>query len=167
MVWRGPSTVYPDSTNVLRNLAPMMWPWQALGNLWCCQTAVSHLLIASVAQMPSSRPDQRLKHGRQAELFPRSPDASALGVVYYAGLAPPARSVVIVARRALVATIEEGLGNPSSSHTRGRAARAHVDDARARVAAALGVLESEVVFTSGATEANNGMIREACRGRLF
>ena len=45
------------------------------------------------------------------------------------------------ARRALVATIEEGLGNPSSSHTRGRAARAHVDDARARVAAALGVLE--------------------------
>lgn len=67
------------------------------------------------------------------------------------------------ARRALVATIEEGLGNPSSSHTRGRAARAHVDDARARVAAALGVLESEVVFTSGATEANNLALCGAAR----
>ena len=97
VVWRGPSTVYPDSTNTLRNLAPMMWPWQALGNLWYCQTAVSHLLIASAAQMPSGRPDQRLEHGRQAELFPRSPDASALGVVYYARLAPPARGVAIVA----------------------------------------------------------------------
>ena len=42
VVWRGPSTVYPDSTNMLRNLAPMMWPWQALGNLWYRQTAVSH-----------------------------------------------------------------------------------------------------------------------------
>ena len=110
MVWRGPSTVYPDSANVLRNLAPMMWQWQALGDLWYCQTAVSHPLVASVAQMPSGRPDQRLKHGRQAELFPRSPDASALGVVDYARLAPPARSVAIVARRALVAVVRDLCG---------------------------------------------------------
>ena len=110
VVWRGPSTVYPDSAKVLLNLAPMMWQWQALGDLWYCQTAVSHPLVASVAQMPSGRPDQRLKHGRQAELFPRSPDASALGVVYYAGLAPPARSVVIVARRALVAVVRDLYG---------------------------------------------------------
>ena len=69
VVWRGPSTVYPDSAKVLLNLAPMMWQWQALGNLWYCQTAVSHPLVASVTQMPSGRPDQRLKHGREAELF--------------------------------------------------------------------------------------------------
>jgi len=69
VVWRGPSTVYPDSAKVLLNLAPMMWQWQALGNLWYCQTAVSHPLVASAAQMPSGRPDQRLKHGREAELF--------------------------------------------------------------------------------------------------
>ena len=77
VVWRGPSTVYPDSAKVLLNLAPMMWQWQALGNLWYCQTAVSHPLVASAAQMSSGRPDERLKHGRRAELFPRSPDASA------------------------------------------------------------------------------------------
>ena len=110
VVWRGPSTVYPDSAKVLLNLAPMIWQWQALGNLWYCQTAVSHPLVASVTQMPSGRPDQRLKHGRQAELFPRSPDASALGVVYYARLAPPARSVAIVARRALVAVVRDLCG---------------------------------------------------------
>ena len=107
IVWRGPSTVYPDSAKVLLNLAPMMWQWQALGNLWYCQ---SHPFVASVTQVPSGRPDQRLKHGREAELFPRSPDASALGVVYYARLAPPARRVAIVARRALVAVVSDLCG---------------------------------------------------------
>lgn len=48
-----------------------------------------------------------------------------------------------------------GLGNPSSLHASGRRARALVDDARARVAGALGVQEDEIYFTSGATEANN------------
>ena len=50
---------------------------------------------------------------------------------------------------------DELLGNPSSSHASGRRARAVVDDARACVAAALGVHEEEIFFTSGATEANN------------
>lgn len=49
----------------------------------------------------------------------------------------------------------ERLGNASSLHASGRRARALVDDARARVAAALGVHEEEIFFTSGATEANN------------
>ncbi len=42
--------------------------------------------------------------------------------------------------------------NPSSVHRSGRAARAVLDDSRERVAAALGVHEDEVVFTSGGTE---------------
>lgn len=50
---------------------------------------------------------------------------------------------------------ELALGNPSSLHSAGRRARAIVDDARAQVAAALGVHEEEIFFTSGATEANN------------
>ena len=49
----------------------------------------------------------------------------------------------------------EGLGNPSSLHHSGRRARAVIDDARARIAQALGVLEDEIVFTSGGTESNN------------
>lgn len=43
-------------------------------------------------------------------------------------------------------------GNPSSPHAAGRKARAALEDARARVAAALG-WEGEVVFTAGASEA--------------
>jgi cysteine desulfurase len=47
-------------------------------------------------------------------------------------------------------------GNPgSASHSYGDAARALVETARAQVAAAVGATPAEVVWTSGATEANN------------
>lgn len=49
----------------------------------------------------------------------------------------------------------EAFGNPSSAHSAGRKARRVLDDARERVAAALGASPDEVTFTSGATEANN------------
>ncbi|MHB1206780.1 MAG: cysteine desulfurase family protein [Rhodospirillaceae bacterium] len=45
-------------------------------------------------------------------------------------------------------------GNPSSVHRSGRAARARVEDAREAVAALVNVTPAQVVFTSGATEAN-------------
>ena len=46
-------------------------------------------------------------------------------------------------------------GNPSSVHRYGRAARQAVDSAREQVAALVGAQASQVVFTSGGTEANN------------
>lgn len=49
----------------------------------------------------------------------------------------------------------ELIGNPSSLHQSGRAARAAVDEARARVAALLGARASEIIFTAGGTEADN------------
>jgi len=45
------------------------------------------------------------------------------------------------------------LGNPSSVHAEGRAAKSLVEAARAQVAAALGADGADVIFTSGATEA--------------
>ncbi len=51
------------------------------------------------------------------------------------------------------------VGNASSLHAAGRAARAAVEDARDRVAAALGVTPLEVLFTSGGTEADNQAIK--------
>lgn len=56
------------------------------------------------------------------------------------------------AREAVVAALDVA-GNPSSVHAEGRAARAIVERARGDVAALVGSKPSEVVFTSGATEA--------------
>jgi cysteine desulfurase len=47
------------------------------------------------------------------------------------------------------------LGNPSSLHGSGRAARRVVEESRETIAAALNARPSEVVFTSGGTESNN------------
>src|ERR1043166_6751584 len=46
-------------------------------------------------------------------------------------------------------------GNPSSAHRYGRTARAGLEQARREVAHAVGVEPSQVVFTSGGTEADN------------
>src|SRR5262245_52355621 len=49
----------------------------------------------------------------------------------------------------------EHFGNPASTHAAGRKARQALEDARERMAGLLGALPDEVIFTSGATEANN------------
>lgn len=49
--------------------------------------------------------------------------------------------------------------NPSSAHREGARARAALETARAEVAALVGATAAEIVFTSGATEANNLALR--------
>jgi len=59
---------------------------------------------------------------------------------------------------------EENFANPGSAeHAMGRAAEAAVEAARERVAELIGTEPREVVFTSGATEANNLAIKGAAR----
>lgn len=56
----------------------------------------------------------------------------------------------------------EHFGNPASkSHCYGWKAAACVDEARVQVASSLGAHESEIIFTSGATESNNTAIKGA------
>jgi len=50
---------------------------------------------------------------------------------------------------------EGGVGNPSASHSLGLEARASLDGARAKLARLVGATPTGVIFTSGATEANN------------
>ncbi|MCE4046934.1 MULTISPECIES: cysteine desulfurase family protein [Bacillaceae] len=49
-------------------------------------------------------------------------------------------------------------GNPSSIHTFGRQARKIIDNARASLASSIGAQESEIIITSGGTEADNHAI---------
>jgi cysteine desulfurase len=63
--------------------------------------------------------------------------------------------------RAAMAAAMDVVGNPSSVHAEGRAAKGLMERARAQVAAALGAEGADIVFTSGATET----AALACAGR--
>lgn len=81
-----------------------------------------------------------------------SPNAEARPLVYldHAATTPMYAEVVEEMSRQLAQ-----LGNPSSLHGSGRAARRVVEESRETVAALLNARASEVVFTSGGTEADN------------
>lgn len=57
--------------------------------------------------------------------------------------------------RAALSSALDLLGNPSSVHGFGRRARKVVEDARESVAALVGAVPADVIFTAGGTEANN------------
>ena len=73
----------------------------------------------------------------------------------YAGFAPVDPRVLAVMRPFL----EAGIGNPSARHSLGAEARESLDAARVKVARLCGGAAGGIVFTSGATEANNLAIK--------
>ncbi len=64
-------------------------------------------------------------------------------------------------REAMLPYLGARFGNASSRHEYGRHARAAIDTARAQVASVLGAHPTEVVFTSGGSEANNLFLKGA------
>ena len=64
------------------------------------------------------------------------------------------------ARAAMLAAMDV-VGNPSSVHAEGRAAKAVIERARGQVARLVGCEPSEIVFTSGATEAAALVVQNA------
>ncbi|HEX6559505.1 MAG TPA: cysteine desulfurase family protein [Longimicrobiales bacterium] len=76
-----------------------------------------------------------------------------MGPIYldHAATTPVRREVL----DAMLPFFGERFGNPSSAHAFGRAARAALEEARERVAGVIGARRSEIVFTSGGTEADN------------
>jgi len=87
--------------------------------------------------------------------------AKQLNGVYldYAASTPIDQSVL----RAMLPYFREEYGNPSSIHGFGQRALAAIDEAREKVAAFLGSVPSEVIFTGSATEANNLAIQGVVR----
>lgn len=73
----------------------------------------------------------------------------------YAATTPLDPAVLAAMQRALA----EDFGNPSSLHAYGQRARRAVEEARERVAAAIGAPPRTLTFTSGATEADNHALR--------
>lgn len=79
----------------------------------------------------------------------------------YASTTPTDPDVI----RAMTPYFHEKFGNPSSSHSFGQEAQKALEQARETVAGFLGARPDEVVFNSGATEANNHAMFGAVRGR--
>ena len=63
------------------------------------------------------------------------------------------------ALKAMLPYMQEEYGNPSSLHSVGQRAQEALTEARARIAARLGCQPTEVIFTSGGSEADNQAIR--------
>lgn len=68
------------------------------------------------------------------------------------------------ALRALSAAHAQLFGNASSAHSFGAEARAALSRARRQVATLAGVAPDAIVFTSGATESNNTVLRQVANG---
>lgn len=63
--------------------------------------------------------------------------------------------------RAAMAAALTHVGNPSSVHHHGRAARRVIEEARARLARLVNCAPAEIIFTSGGTEANALILHQA------
>lgn len=81
------------------------------------------------------------------------------GVHYldYAATAP----ILPEVREAMLPFLEDRWGNPSSIYATGREARKGIDEAREKVAFAIGASPEEIVFTGGGTEADNLAVKGA------
>jgi len=77
----------------------------------------------------------------------------------YAATTPLDKQVL----NAMLPYFDTQYGNPASIHSYGQEATNAVDEARARVASFLGAVPQEIIFTSGATESNNLVLRGAVR----
>ncbi len=63
----------------------------------------------------------------------------------------------------MIKIMTEDFGNPSSTHSFGRSSKNCVELSRKTIAKLLNATAPEIIFTSGATEANNWILRSAIR----
>nr|WP_262925539.1 aminotransferase class V-fold PLP-dependent enzyme [Kocuria atrinae] len=79
----------------------------------------------------------------------------------HAATTAPRREVI----EAMWPWLTHEFGNASSHHERGQRAARALDDARERIAAVLGASPSEIIFTSGGTEADNLAVKGIAQAR--
>lgn len=76
----------------------------------------------------------------------------------YSATTPVEESVL----NSFVETTKKMIGNPNSLHKLGTDAKALIDAATKQIASILGVKKEEIIYTSGASEANNTAIKGIC-----
>ena len=76
----------------------------------------------------------------------------------YSATTPVEESVL----NSFVETTKKTIGNPNSLHKLGTDAKALIDAATKQIASILGVKKEEIIYTSGASEANNTAIKGIC-----
>lgn len=81
--------------------------------------------------------------------------------VYFDNAATTRIREEVVAR--MTEVMKDTYGNPSSTHAFGRSAKTLIEQARKTVASILKVAPSEIIFTSGGTEADNLVLNSAVR----
>lgn len=63
----------------------------------------------------------------------------------------------------MISVMRETYGNPSSTHSYGRSSKSLIENARKSISSKLKVAASEIIFTSGGTEADNLVLNSAVR----
>jgi len=81
--------------------------------------------------------------------------------VYFDNAATTSVSENVV--KAMTACLTNDYGNPSSTHSFGRSAKSLIEQTRKDIAKQLKVSASEIIFTSGGTEADNFVLNSAVR----
>ena len=81
--------------------------------------------------------------------------------VYFDSAATTSVSENVV--KAMTSCLTNDYGNPSSTHSFGRSAKSLIEQARKNIAKQLKVSASEIIFTSGGTEADNFVLNSAVR----
>ena len=117
--------------------------------------------LAQLGSLPSARARVRRIRWKCASSRKRAADwplrSDGMAPVYFDHNATAPLDEAVLA--AMLPWLQGQYGNPSSRHVFGRAARQAVEEAREKVAGAAGAHPSQVVFTSGGTEANNFALR--------
>lgn len=94
-----------------------------------------------------------------------SPAAGPSGTSTTVYLDHAATSPMLPAAVEAMTSVLATVGNASSLHGSGRAARRRVEESRESIAAALGARPSEVIFVSGGTEGDNLAVKGIYWGR--
>lgn len=111
--------------------------------------------MVAFGQQPMASPITKIWPGKRLTVYCRSSAIWPVMTYFDHNATAPLHPA---ARQAWLEAAEKFIANPSSPHRLGSRADAALEEARSRLAAMIGCQPHEIVWTSGATEANNQVL---------